>query len=577
MPVVLLPPVAEPPAQSEDSLRIFTCGGLGEIGRNMMVVVYGGQSILIDCGVMFPSEYEPGVDLILPDLSLIDKAGLEPTHVILTHGHEDHVGAVPYLVQRFPHIVIVGSKLTLAFVAPKLREHRLNAPSVVVEAGDDVCYGNFRVRFLAVSHSVPDGLALTIDAGDKRIFHTGDFKIDPEPLDGRTTDLEGFARIGAEGVDILLSDSTNAQVAGPLLGEASLKPILTQLFQDATGRIIFACFSSNVHRVQQAIDATVAAGRQFAFIGRSMIRNMTIASELGYLNIPAGAQVRLDDAVDAETASIVLICTGSQGEPLSALARMARDEHRIHPHPGDLVILSARLIPGNETDVFRVVNDLNRRGARVLHAENAAIHASGHASARDLLAVIKAIKPRYLIPIHGEWRHLRAHAEIAYAAGMSEESVILMSNGEVLDYARRTALLTGAYEFTEIYVDGGTVGLVGARTLSERRQLGAGGLLNVAVAVDEFSGDLCAQPVVSSSGLPISGLHEDEAAALVAEKVAEWAKSETRIWSDLEHGITSQLRKWMRECYKFEPYVLVSVIPVRHAEIRDQAAMPCSS
>jgi ribonuclease J len=572
--VVLLPPVAEPPAQSADSLRIFTCGGLGEIGRNMMVLVYGGQSILIDCGVLFPSQHEPGVDLILPDLSLIDKAGLIPTHVLLTHGHEDHIGAVPYLVQRFPAIVIVGSKLTLAFVASKLREHRLKAQSVTVEAGDDVRYGNFRVRFFAVSHSVPDGLALAIDAGDTRIFHTGDFKVDPQPLDGRTTDLAGFAAVGAEGVDMMLSDSTNAGVEGPLLGEAALQPILTQLFLQATGRIIFACFASNVHRVQQAINATVAAGRQFAFIGRSMIRNMTIASELGYLSVPPGAQVRLDDAIDAETASIVLICTGSQGEPLSALARMARNEHPIHPHPGDLVILSARLIPGNETDVFRVINDLNRRGTQVLYTENAAIHASGHASRHDLLEVINVIKPRYLVPIHGEWRHLRAHAEIGYATGMPEESVILMSNGEVLDYADGTAMLTGTYEFTEIYVDGGTVGLVGARTLGERRQLGAGGLLNVAVAVDEFSRDLCALPVVSSRGLPITGLHEDEAAALVAEKVAEWAKAESHAWPDLERELAGGLRRWMRESYRFEPYVLVTVIPVPRSGVPGARSLP---
>lgn len=558
----MLSTLLEPPAAPENSLRLFTCGGLGEIGRNMMVLTYGTQSIIIDCGVMFPSEYEPGVDLILPDLSLLEKVPVEPTHAILTHAHEDHIGAIPYLIQRYPNITLVGSKLTLAFVMPKLREHRLNAESVTVEAGDDLSFGQFRVRFLAVTHSVPDSLAVVADVGGMRILHTGDFKLDPRPLDGRTTDLAGFAAIGAEGVDLLLSDSTNAGVEGSLPGEETLQPILKKLFSEATGRIIFACFASNVHRVQQAINAAVGADRQFAFIGRSMIRNMTIASELGYLKIPAGAQVRLNDAIDAEKDRIVLICTGSQGEPLSALARMARGQHQIHPHADDLVILSSRLIPGNETDVFKVVNDLNRLGARVLHTENAVVHASGHASARDLTEVITIVRPRYLVPIHGEWRHLRAHAEVAHRAGMADESVILMSNGEVLDYVRGTAFLTGAYEFAEIYVDAGTVGLVGAKTLSERRHLGTDGLLHVAVAVDESSGRLRAQPVVSHSGLPISGLHEEQVAAIAAENVTEWAEDEVRGWPVLEREITRALQRWMRDSHKFEPYVLVSIIPI---------------
>ena len=528
----------------------------------MMALEYNGQSIVIDCGVLFPSQEEPGVDLILPDLSLLEKAALTPTHLLITHGHEDHLGAVPYLLRRFPDITIVASRLTLAFVEPKLKEHRITAKTVVVEAGDEAQYGEFHARFLAVAHSVPDGLAIAIEVGGQRIIHTGDFKIDPNPLDGRATDLAGFAALGAEGVDVLLSDSTNAGVDAISMTERSLKPILHKLFSDAPGRIVFACFASNVTRVQQAIDAAVAAGRQFAFIGRSMIRNMGIAADLGYLNIPQGSMIKLNAAIDAAPTSIVLICTGSQGEPLAALARMARNEHQIHPHPGDLVILSARLIPGNETDIFRVVNDLNKRGARVLHTENSQIHASGHAAANDLAEVIRLVKPRYLVPIHGEWRHLRAHAELAYATGMAEDKVILMSNGEVLDCVDGRADLTGAYEFSEIYVDGATVGLVGARTLRERRQLGADGLLNVAVAVDEVTREISGRPVVTSSGMPITGLDEQEAADVVEQKVAEWSSTELSAWSHLEQDIVTGLRRWMRESYRFEPYVAVTVIPV---------------
>jgi ribonuclease J len=537
-------------------------GGIGEIGRNFMLLQYGTSAIVIDCGVMFPSELEPGVDLILPDLSLLTSLGVRPTHVLLTHGHEDHIGAVPYLLRDFPKVTVVSAKLTLGLLSAKLQEHGIKAELNEVVAGETAVYGDFNVEYLAVAHSVPDGLAVAIEVGGIRLLHTGDFKIDDDPLDGRKTDLAGFERWGSLGVDALLSDSTNADVNREPRLEKELLPIFEDLFQRTSGRIIFACFASNVHRVQQAVDAAVGVGRKVALMGRSMVRNMTIARDLGYLNIPDEALIDFNEAISSEPDRVVLISTGTQGEPLSALARMARHEHKIRPQQGDLVILSARLIPGNEADIFRVVNDLHKVGAEVLHTDNAPIHATGHAPAPDLTRVLQLVRPRSLVPIHGEWRHLRAHASLGSALGMTADAIVLAENGDIIEIDGRSSAVVGSIPFRQVYVDGGTIGTVGKETLQERRRLASDGLYSVAAAVLTDPISLVGVPVVTTRGLPPGHVDSGDIADLVSDALSHSSANPRHDLAALEQAVVRNIRKWLRSQYKIDPFIVASLVSV---------------
>jgi ribonuclease J len=529
----------------------------------MLVLQYAEESLIIDCGVLFPSQDAPGVDLILPDLSILEKAKAHPRYLILTHGHEDHIGAVAFLLRQHPNLILVGSRLTLALAVARARERGMRPDTIEVREGDTQRLGLFTASFLAVAHSVPDGLAVSIRIGNHHLLHTGDFKLDTRTLDGRNTDLAGFAHVAAEGIDLLLSDSTNADVDGLLPGERDITGNLDSIFSSASGRVIFACFASNVHRVQQAINAAVQSNRQFAFIGRSMIRNMGIAHELGFLQIPEGSRIDFESVLKSPTREdIALICTGSQGEPLSALSRMARDEHRVKLHPGDLVMLSARLIPGNEEDIFRVVNALSKKGVEVLHRENAPIHASGHAPAVELAHVLGVTRPSRLLPIHGEWRHMRAHARIAYDIGMSDEQVILLGNGDVLDLVQGHAFVVGKYPFSNIYVDGGTVGLVDERTLKERRRLADSGVVHVSVIVDAFSGKLITPPAVTARGVPVGAFDSAGTRDKVVESAKHWAASDDHSTALLERAVRRALEKWIQEEYSVRPVVQVSVVTV---------------
>jgi ribonuclease J len=542
------------------ALRIVPCGGLGEIGRNMMVLRYADQALIIDCGVLFPSQEAPGVDLVLPDFSILERVGGSAKYLVLTHGHEDHIGAIPYLMRQYPELVLVGSRLTLALATARARQHGVRPETIEVSEGATLELGAFTLSFLAVAHSVPDGLALSIRVGDLHLIHTGDFKLDNRTLDGRNTDLAGLARESSPGVDLLLSDSTNADVDGVLPGERDITEELNSRFANASGRVIFACFASNVHRVQQAINAAVKSHRQFAFIGRSMIRNMGIAHDLGFLQIPPNAQVDFNTARNSSREDIALICTGSQGEPLSALSRMARDEHQIKLHEGDLVMLSARLIPGNEEDIFRVVNALSRKGVNVLHRENAPIHASGHAPAIELAHVLGITRPKRLLPIHGEWRHFRAHARIAYDLGMSDEQVLLLGNGDVLDLVAGHAFVVGTYPYNEVYVDGSTVGLVDDSTLKERRRLAESGVVNVALIIDTFSNELVVAPVVTIRGVPVHPFDQEEAGKIARGAVEKWHASDPGRPDVLERTARRTLEKWVYEKYGIRPVILVSVV-----------------
>src|SRR4051794_14636045 len=419
------PELAPPPPLAESGLRVVALGGLGEVGRNMAVLEHRGRLLIIDCGVLFPEDNQPGVDLILPDFSSIADRLDDVVAVVLTHGHEDHIGAVPYLLRLRPDLPLVGSQLTLAFVEAKLKEHKVTPYTLSVREGQVERFGPFECEFVAVNHSIPDALAVFVRTEAGTLLHTGDFKMDQLPLDGRLTDLRAFARLGEEGVDLFLTDSTNADVPGFTTPELEIAPAIDKVFRHAERRIIVACFSSHVHRVQQVLDAAERADRKVAMVGRSMVRNMGIAAELGYLKVPDRVLVdvkRLDDLRDDQ---VVLICTGSQGEPMAALSRMANRDHRIDVGKGDTVLLASSLIPGNENAVYRVINGLMRLGAQVVHKGNAKVHVSGHASAGELLYCYNIVRPRNVLPVHGEWRHMYANANLAILSGVPERNVVL--------------------------------------------------------------------------------------------------------------------------------------------------------
>ena len=489
-----------PPKLARHGLRVFALGGIGEIGRNMTVFEYGGKLLIVDCGVLFPEDQQPGVDLILPDFRPIEDRMDDVVAVVLTHGHEDHIGAVPFLLRLRPDIPVVGSKFTLALVAAKCREHRLHPKLVEVGEGQRTVHGAFDCEYFAVNHSIPDALAVAVRTPAGTVLHTGDIKLDQLPLDGRLTDLAGFSRLGDEGVDLFLVDSTNAEVPGFVTPEREIGGVLDTVIGKARNRVIVASFASHVHRIQQVVDVAQRYGRRVCFIGRSMVRNMQIAQDLGYLSVPDGLVVDLDQAATLPGDKLVLISTGSQGEPLSALSRMARGEHRqIHIRPDDLVVLASSLIPGNENSVFTVVNGLARLGATVITQQNAKVHVSGHASAGELLYLYNAVRPTNAMPVHGEWRHLRANAALAVATGVPEERVVLAEDGVVVDLVDGIATLAGRFPVGHVYVDGLSVGDVGESTLSDRLVLGEGGFIAITVAATSAGSAASRRPRTTGS------------------------------------------------------------------------------
>lgn len=493
--------LVSPPRLPKGALRIVALGGLGAIGRNMAVLEFDGRLLIVDCGVLFPEAWQPGVDLILPDFDYLDGRWDDIVGVVLTHGHEDHIGAVPFLLRNREDLTIYGSELTLALLEPKLKEHRQKSATLeVVEAGQNREIGGFSVEFLAVTHSIPDALALAVRAGRNTIVHTGDFKIDQLPMDGRITDLNGLARVGDAGVDLAMVDSTNAEVPGYLISETAIGPVLDQVFNQAKGRIIVASFASHIHRIQQVIDAAVSHRRRVAFVGRSMVRNMNIARDLGYLKVPGNTLIRSDALTDLPDREQVLICTGSQGEPMAALSRIANRDHPIEAGPDDTIILASSMIPGNESDINRVINGLSKLGATVIHQGNAKVHVSGHASAGELLTFYNILKPRNVMPVHGEYRHMRANAELAELAGVPSERVFIVENGSVVDVRDGDVAVTGQVPVGFVYVDGASVGEVTESKLKDRRILGEEGFISVFAAVDTVTGKVIAGPELHERG-----------------------------------------------------------------------------
>ncbi|WP_338604753.1 ribonuclease J [Saccharopolyspora sp. SCSIO 74807] len=554
---------APPPALPEGGLRITALGGIGEVGRNLTVFEYAGKLLIVDCGVLFPEDDSPGVDLILPDFGPIEDRLDDIEALVLTHGHEDHIGAVPFLLRLRPDIPVVGSKFTLALLAAKCKEHRQTPQLIEVAEGQHSEHGAFDLEFFAVNHSIPDALAVAIRTPAGVALHTGDIKLDQLPLDGRLTDLAGFSRLGDEGVDLFLVDSTNAEVPGFVTPEREIGPVLDSVIGKATQRLIVACFASHVHRVQQVLDAAEQHGRKVCFVGRSMVRNMGIAADLGVLRVPPGLLVELDEALAMPEHLVLFVSTGSQGEPLSALSRMARGEHKqIRIKAGDTVVLASSLIPGNETAVFGVVNGLVRLGAEVVHQGGAKVHVSGHASAGELLYLYNAVRPSNVMPLHGEWRHLRANAELARLTGVAPERVVIAEDGVVVDLVDGIAKVAGRVEVGHVYVDGLSVGDVGESTLSDRLVLGEGGFISITVAVEAATGRAVSSPTISGRGFSDDPKALDEVVPLVE---MELARTESEGITDT-HRIAQAVRrvvgKWVADTYRRRPMIVPNVLPV---------------
>jgi len=548
----------------DGALRVIPLGGLGAIGRNMTVFEYRGKLLVVDCGVLFPDVDQPGVDLILPDFTPILDRLDDVQAIVLTHGHEDHIGAVPYLLAHKNDIPIVGSQFTLALVEAKLAERRIEPYSLNVREGQTERLGPFECEFFAVNHSIPDALAVAIRTGAGVVLHTGDFKMDQLPLDGRLTDLAGFARLGAQGVDLLLSDSTNAEIPGFVAPEREIGPVLDSIFRAARGRIIVASFASHVHRVQQVLDSANEHGRKVAFIGRSMVRNMGIARDLGLLRIPGGLVVGLDEATTLPPDRIVLMSTGSQGEPMSALGRMATGDHRhVVVEAGDTVVLASSLVPGNETAVYRVINQLSRAGAFVVHKDVAKVHVSGHSPAGELLYLLNVVRPTNFIPVHGEWRHLRAHARLAVESGVAPERVVLCEDGDVVDLVHgRRARLVGHVKSRYVYVDGLAVGDVGESLLTERRILGDGGFIAATVVVDSVTGKVVGGPTVSAKGFSEDPAVFEPVVPLITEALDRAALEGISDPHQLQQIVRRTVGRWVNDTYRRRPMIVPNVVEV---------------
>ena len=555
------PDLGLPPQLPDKTLRIVALGGLGEVGRNMTVFEYEGQLLIVDCGVLFPEDNQPGVDLILPDFSYIRERLRDVVAVFLTHGHEDHISALGYLLREREDIPVIGSALTLAFAKGKLKERRISPITIEVREGQTRKVGPFDLEFVAVNHSIPDALAVVIKTGAGTVLHTGDFKMDQLPLDGRTTDLARFASLGESGVDLFMVDSTNADIPGFTTSEREIMPVLDRVIGGTKRRVIVASFASHVHRIQQVIDIAFTHGRKVAFVGRSMVRNMSLAGEMGYLHIPPNTLIDIDEIDDAGD-NIVLICTGSQGEPLAALSRMANGDHRIRVGAGDTVILASSLIPGNENSVYRVINELTRFGAKVVHKGNALVHVSGHAAAGELLYCYNVVKPKNVMPVHGEWRHMKANAELAISTGVERSNTVVVDNGIVVDLADSKATVVGAVPVGYVYVDGQSIGDITEASLKDRRILGEEGFISVIVVIDSQTGKIVAGPDIHARGFAEDLAIFEEVKGSIERALAGAVASGINGTHQLSQVVRKTVGSWVGEEHRRRPMIVPVVIEV---------------
>ncbi|OBC08572.1 ribonuclease J [Mycobacterium sp. 852013-50091_SCH5140682] len=554
--------LAPPEPLAPGGLRVTALGGISEIGRNMTVFEHLGRLLIVDCGVLFPGHDEPGVDLILPDLRHIEHRLDDVEALVITHAHEDHIGAIPFLLKLRPDIPVVGSKFTIALVREKCREHRIKPVFVEVAERQSSRHGVFECEYFAVNHSIPGCLAVAIHTGAGTVLHTGDIKLDQMPLDGRPTDLPGMSRLGDSGVDLFLCDSTNSEHPGVSPSESEVGPTLHRLIRGAEGRVIVACFASNVDRVQQIIDAAVALDRKVSFVGRSMVRNMGIARELGYLRVEDSDILDIAAAEMMPAHKVVLITTGTQGEPMAALSRMSRGEHRsITLTAGDLIILSSSLIPGNEEAVYGVIDALAKIGARVVTNAQARVHVSGHAYSGELLFLYNGVRPRNVMPVHGTWRHLRANAALAARTGVPPENIVIAENGVSVDLVAGRASISGAVTVGKMFVDGLITGDVGDATLGERLILSSG-FIAVTVVVHRGTGRPAGPAHLHSRGFS----EDPKALESVAQKVereleslaAENITDPTRI----AQAVRRTVGKWVGETYRRQPMIVPTVIEI---------------
>ncbi|UCR90028.1 ribonuclease J [Mycetocola spongiae] len=549
-----------PPKLKKGTLRVTPIGGLGEIGRNMTTFEIDGKILIVDCGVLFPEEHQPGVDLILPDFGPIKDRLQDIVGVVLTHGHEDHIGAVPYLLRLRQDIPLIGSGLTLALVEAKLKEHRIKPYTHTVKEGDTEKLGPFDLEFIAVNHSIPDALAVFIRTEAGTALVTGDFKMDQLPLDGRITDLRAFARVGEEGVDLFLPDSTNAEVPGFTTPERDIGPVLSSVMAKTKGQVIVASFSSHVHRVQQVLDAAYENGRRVALLGRSMVRNMTIAAELGYLHVPEGVLVDFKKTKGIPDNKIVFMSTGSQGEPMAVLSRMVNQDHQVEPREGDTVILASSLIPGNENAVYRIIDGLTKLGANVVHKGNAKVHVSGHASAGELLYCYNILKPKNVLPVHGEHRHLFANGKLANQTGVPEKNTILGQDGIVVDLRDGVAREVGQLDLKFVYVDGKTVGEITEDDLRDRRVLGEEGFISILVAIDGKTGRIISGPQIQAKGFAEDVRVFDKVKPKIVAAINEAADNGVRDTHALNQIVRRTMGRWVATSLRRRPMIVPMVV-----------------
>jgi ribonuclease J len=554
--------------KAPQTLRIIPLGGLDEIGKNMTVFEFGDDMVVVDAGLMFPDDDHPGVDLILPDYSYILQRAEKLRGIIITHGHEDHTGALPFLLKELPKPVpVLGTRLTLGLIQGKVEEHKLKKVKLrEIKAGSHVSLGQFGFDFFAVNHSIPDAVGIFIRTPVANVIHTGDFKLDQTPIDGRLTDYGALSKFGKIGVDLLMSDSTNAETAGITLSEATVGETLRDIIETAEKRVIVASFSSHIHRVQQVCDAAVDAGRKVVVTGRSMVTNTKIARSLGYLEVEDENIVDAYDSQGLAPDEVVVLCTGSQGEPLSALARMANGDHKtVQVERGDTVVISASPVPGNEKAVSRVINRLAKAGAILKHKSNARVHVSGHAASEELKLMLNLVQPTYFMPIHGETRHLAAHAQLAVSVGMYEEDIFVLDNGDCLQLTESGAKVSERVDHGVVYVDGLGVGDVGNVVLRDRQLLSQDGIATIVIAIDAQTGKPMGDPELVTRGI-VFGPEGDElmteARARVAKTLAKTAREGATDQAVIKNAVRESLSGLLWERIRRRPMIIPVVMEV---------------
>lgn len=552
--------------KSQNKVQIIPLGGLGEIGKNMTVFRYGDDIILVDAGLMFPEDDMLGIDLVIPDITYLIENKDKVKAIFLTHGHEDHIGALPYVLKQLD-VPVYGTALTLGILQGRLKENGVSSESLVtIKPGDRVTVGSFRLDFIRVNHSIPDAVSIAINTPIGTIIHTGDFKIDHTPVDGQVTEFSKFAEYGDRGVLALLADSTNAERPGFTPSERMVGKTFDDEFRYAKNRIIVATFSSNVHRIQQVIDAAVKYDRKVAVIGRSMINVVSIAREMGYLTAPDGVLIDIDETSNYTADKIVIITTGSQGEPMSALTRMAMNDHKkVDIMPGDTVIISATPIPGNEKLVSRTIDLLYKLGADVIYEKSNGVHVSGHASQEEIKLIHNLVRPKFFIPVHGEFRHLIKHASIAKSLGMPSENIVIAENGSVIEITRNSAAINGKVTAGKVLVDGLGVGDVGNIVLRDRRQLSQDGIMIVVVTIDKESCHVVAGPDIVSRGFVYVREAEDlmeEARDKVQAALDRCEENGVSEWSVIKSTVRDALGRFLYEKTRRRPMILPIIMEI---------------